>query len=86
MSKDLFLTTLVGMDGQQAKAVLTQVETLKGVLGLEADEAVEVATKAVLYRAVTPKLRPCPESGDSLYTRLADYYGVTEDDIRLALG
>ena len=76
----LVISTIMKMDVSEGEAVVAGVERLKAA-GLTATEAIEVTGKTALYVAVSDLLRPIPPKSEGLVTRLADYYGCTEQDI-----
>lgn len=80
----LVISTIMKMDVSEGEAVIAGIERLKSV-GLSATEAIEVAGKTSLYVAVSDLLRPVPPKSEGLVTRLADYYGCTEEDIVKAM-
>lgn len=80
----LVISTIMKMDVSEGEAVIAGIERLKRT-GLSATEAIEVAGKTALYVAVSDLLRPVPPKSEGLVTRLADYYGCTEEDIVKAM-
>ena len=86
----LMISTITKMDVGEGDMVIDKISKLSVDLDIEGSDAGELYGKLAMYIAVSDRLgripEPDPESAkalklNTLYTRLADYFGCTEADI-----
>ena len=81
----LMISTITKMDVLEGDLIIDRMKRLSVDLDLNGSDAGELLGKTALYLAVSDKLRPVPPQSDRLVTRLADYFGCTEEDITAQL-